>query len=309
MNNMSVEKAWEMYQIAVLSSSKKRSQVIEEGRWRHHISPKLGERSIDSLTSFDLLMLRRDLEKRGLSPQTVRHCLSLLHRILRKAAEWEKYDKQLPNFKGVMPKFDNRRQRFLNVEEIGILLDALKATEKSLNWHDIVLFAVNTGLRRGEIFSLRLCDINFNFRIVAVMDTKSGRNRTVRLNDVALAVALKKAALINERENSFQEKAPKVFSRAVKNSGLNNGITDRRHKIVFHTLRHTFASWLVQDGFPIALVSQMLGHSSINVTMRYSHLAPSQERQAVDAISHQLERYWKMENNACKAEVDANKWK
>jgi site-specific recombinase XerD len=69
---------------------------------------------------------------------------------------------------------------------------------------------------------------------------------------------------------------------------LNDGIIDPRHKAVFHTLRHTFASWLVQSGFPIALVSQMLGHSSINVTMRYAHLAPSQEHQAVEFIGKKL---------------------
>ena len=86
-------------------------------------------------------------------------------------------------------------------------------------------------------------------------------------------------------KNFFQEQAPKVFSRAVRDSGLNDGISDRRHKVVFHTLRHTFASWLIQDGYPIALVSQMLGHSSIQVTMRYAHLAPLQERQAVETIN------------------------
>ncbi|WP_408936570.1 tyrosine-type recombinase/integrase, partial [Desulfobulbus sp.] len=78
-----------------------------------------------------------------------------------------------------------------------------------------------------------------------------------------------------------------MFRKAVQESGLNDGITDSRQKVVFHTLRHTFASWLVQAGFPIALVSQLLGHSNINVTMRYAHLAPSQAREAVSLIDRQ----------------------
>jgi integrase len=207
---------------------------------------------------------------------------------LRKAAEWEQYNKALPSFKGVMPKFDNKRQRFLAREECVVLLNALKVEEPSLNWHDIALFAVNTGLRRGEIFNLKVSDVNFSARIVAIMDTKAGKNRTVKLNDVALSVALKKASLTQGHENLFQERAPKVFNRAIRDSGLNDGITDLRSKVTFHTLRHTFASWLVQAGYPIALISQMLGHSSINVTMRYAHLSPSQERQAVEFISQKI---------------------
>lgn len=194
MESMKLEDAWTLYEMAVLVSSKRRSQVSERGRWRRHISPILGARSIDSLTKFDLLMLRRDLEKRGLSPQTVHHCLSLLRRVLRRVVEWGKCDTdmQLPSFKGIMPKFDNRRQRFLEEEEFDVLLCALKKAEKSENWYNIALFAVNTGLRKGEIFNLRMSDINFHAARATIMDTKSGKNRIVQLNDIALDVALKK---------------------------------------------------------------------------------------------------------------------
>ena len=81
-----------------------------------------------------------------------------------------------------------------------------------------------------------------------------------------------------------------MFARAVKESGLNDGVSDSRQKVVFHTLRHTFASWVIQEGYPIALASEMLGHSSINLTMRYAHLAPSQIRQAVEMVSTNIKR-------------------
>jgi integrase len=82
----------------------------------------------------------------------------------------------------------------------------------------------------------------------------------------------------------FEKKAPKQFRKAVKNCGFNDGISDRRQRVVFHTLRHTFASWLVQAGVPIAAVSQLLGHSNIQLTMRYAHLANDQAHHAVDLI-------------------------
>ncbi|HBT97741.1 MAG TPA: hypothetical protein DEB25_09000 [Desulfobulbaceae bacterium] len=184
--------AWALYETAVLSSSKMKSQVTESGRWKNYIAPALGEKSIDSLTSFDLLMLRRNLEQRNLSPQTVYHCLSLLRRVLVKFGEWTQYDKRLPSFKGVMPQFDNMRLRFLDREELHLILGALME-EKTRNWYEIVSFAVNTGLRRSEIFNLRLNDVNFNSEIVAVMDTKSKKNRSVQLNDIALSIALKES--------------------------------------------------------------------------------------------------------------------
>jgi len=183
---------WELYQMAVLSLSSKRSQVTEVGRWKNYIEPFIGEKTISNLTSLDLLMLRRDVEKQNLSPQTVYHCLSLLRRVMNKASEWEQCDKQLPSFKGVMPKFDNRRQRFLDNDELELLLDALKIADESNNWHDIALFAVNTGMRKSEIFNLRLNDVDFSSQIVTIMDTKSNINRSIHLNGIAFEIVSKK---------------------------------------------------------------------------------------------------------------------
>ena len=284
-----VKDAWDLYQVAVLGSAKEQSKITETGRWTNYIEPVLGAKAIQDLTKLDYLMFRRDLEKRKLSPQTVYHCLSLLRSVLNKMVEWENACPQVPGFKGVMPRFDNRRQRYLDREELSIILDILKASEESENWHDIALFAVNTGMRRGEIFNLTLSDINLADKMATVVDTKSRKNRTIPLNDIACTILSKKKPQIQNRyEKIFQNKNPRIFRRTVKESGLNNGITDLRHKVVFHTLRHTFASWLVQDGIPLAVVSQLLGHSSIHVTMRYAHLAPSQVQTAVCLINHRI---------------------
>jgi site-specific recombinase XerD len=79
-------------------------------------------------------------------------------------------------------------------------------------------------------------------------------------------------------------KVSKKFRQAVNICGFNEGITDNRYRVVFHTLRHTFASWLVQRGVPIHVVSNLLGHSSIHVTERYAHLAPDQGRAALELL-------------------------
>lgn len=268
---------------------KKKSRVIEEGRWKNYIAPFLGEKTIETLTSYDYIVLRGILEKQQLSPQTIYHCLSLLRRILIKISQWTNESIKIPSFKGVMPKFDNRRLRYLTKNELELLLKFIKKNDKNKDWYDITLFAVNTGLRRGEIFNIKSQDISMNDKTVLIFNTKSYRTRVIPLNTISCEIIKKRINIKNVNLNIFEEKAPKIFSKSVKDSGLNDGITDIRQKVVFHTLRHTFASWLVQDGIPLAVVSQLLGHSNINVTMRYAHLAPSQIHNAVSSISTRIE--------------------
>jgi len=284
-----VKDAWELYWTAVLALSKKKSRETEEGRWRKYIEPVLGEKAIRDLTKLDYLLLRQNLEKRELSPQTVYHCLSLLRRSLNKMAECDHTCPQIPSFKDVMPRFDNSRQRYLDQKELSFVLDTMRTSEESENWHDITLFAVNTGMRRGEIFNLTLSDINLTDKMATIVDTKSCKNRIVPLNDMACKILSKKAETKNNKyEKIFKDENPRIFRQTIKKSGLNDGITDLRYKVVFHTLRHTFASWLVQGGTELALVCRLMGHSSIHVTMRYAHLAPNHARQAVNLISKRI---------------------
>ena len=286
---LTIKEGWDLYRMTILASSKKNSQVTEIGRWNKYIAPFINNKSLEDLSTLDLLLLRRKLEETKLSAQSVYHCLSLLRRVIYKTAEWNQSNTYVPSFKKAMPKFDNRRQRFLNDTEMSILLNQLLLLDPSKNWYEISLFAVNTGLRRGEIFNLSAIDIDLPSKTAYILDTKSGKNRNIHLNNIAFNIILRRICNINGNEKIFYPKNPRTFRKAVKESGLNKGITDLRQKIVFHSFRHTFASWLIQSGFPLALVSKMLGHSSIHVTMRYAHLAPSQENQAVDLIGYRLE--------------------
>ncbi|WP_084312934.1 tyrosine-type recombinase/integrase [Desulfobulbus elongatus] len=80
----------------------------------------------------------------------------------------------------------------------------------------------------------------------------------------------------------------KTFPRIVDMIGLNDGVTDPRDKVVFHTLRHTFASWLVQSGVQLHIVGELLGHSTLEMTRRYSHLTPEIKSAAVGTIDSYL---------------------
>ena len=76
----------------------------------------------------------------------------------------------------------------------------------------------------------------------------------------------------------------RTFDRVAGTIGLNNGIEDPRYKVVFHTLRHTFASWLALNGETIQTIAELLGHRTLAMTQRYSHLTGDHKKRAVLAM-------------------------
>jgi integrase len=144
-----------------------------------------------------------------------------------------------------------------------------------------VLLSMNTGLRRGEVIKLRWACINFDHRLLTVEgpDAKSRQTRHVPLNDEATSV------LRRWREQSGSR--GRVFNvttsfRTTWEKALNRAAIK---KFRWHDLRHHFASRLVQRGVPLNTVRDLLGHSSVQMSLRYAHLAPDQRREAVAKLN------------------------
>lgn len=152
----------------------------------------------------------------------------------------------------------------------------------------IVIFAVNTGLRLMEILTLEWSQINLKNRYVILDNikhtTKSKKIRSVALNLNALQI-LSERQLKNERMVFTIDGSPanpsyvsKTFKKYVIKAQINPDLK-------FHSLRHTFASWLVQRGVSIYEVSKLLGHSNIKVTEIYAHLKQENLRNAVELLN------------------------
>ena len=276
-----VQDAWESYKTTCLATAD--SLYNDVCRWEKHLQGFWGHVPLAEVKNMKIVQFRLWLQEKDMSSQTVQHCLAQLRRILRKAVQWELYPGPVPIFD--MPKFDNRRTRFLSPSEATFLLERLKP--RSHFWHDLSLFALHTGLRAGEIFGLRQDSVNMQERLLFVVDTKSVQTRAIHLNEVTYALVAKhqsdKEFLFHTRGKQITS-VSKTFFRVLEECGFNKGVYDRRQKVVFHTLRHTFASWLVQAGQPIAVVSSLLGHKSLDMTMRYAHLCPDQGEQAVNVL-------------------------
>ncbi|NOQ87025.1 MAG: tyrosine-type recombinase/integrase, partial [Deltaproteobacteria bacterium] len=150
---------------------------------------------------------------------------------------------------------------------------------------DIVLVALNTGLRKGEIFSLRKQDIDFDRTMLHISDSKNNESRDVPINDT-LHVTLKSLVdaagdpqgyiFVNPQTKKPYDDVKKSFKTALKKAGIED--------FTFHDLRHTFASHLVMTGTDLMTVRELLGHKDITMTMRYTHLSPDHKRLAVQTL-------------------------
>jgi integrase len=209
------------------------------------------------------------------SGSTVNRELTLLKHMFNLATNWDL-------FLGSNPV---RKVKFFRELNIGTRVVSPEEEERLIRnaapfIQDLVLFALNTGLRVGEIFTLLWTSVDLEKNILNVFAPKTGKTRTVPINAEARKV-LDAWALGRKNEFVFYNHGtgkPYVdlkagFALACRKAGI-SGVT-------WHTLRHTFASRLLDRGADIVTVQQLLGHSTVTVTMRYTHTNLDSKRAAV----------------------------
>jgi len=257
--------------------------------YRNHLAPRFDNKRLNEITSFDLERMKSELAKGGLSPATVKHCLVLFRQIFNKAIMWGLHQGQSP-IKGVkMPTLNNRRERFLSHEEADLLLTELAKTSNQL--HDMALLSLHCGLRAGEIFNLRGQDLDFANGLINISDPKNKASRKAFMTEAVKAMLQargpeKPEELVfkDKRHGGKIKEISSSFEKVVTRLGFNKGISDPRQRLCFHSLRHSFASWLCLQGETILTVKELLGHKSLSMTERYSHLIPDHKRRAILAL-------------------------
>jgi integrase len=202
--------------------------------------------------------------------------------MFNKAILWGKTD--CSPCKGVkLFKENNQRLRFLEKEEIDKLLS--KCCE---HLRPIATVALHTGMRKSEILGLKWHDVDIKRNIIHLSNTKNGEKREVPMNETV------QKTLIGVRKNPesqyiFCNKDGKPYGDIKKSfftAVTKSDIVDFH----FHDLRHTFASQLVMSGIDLNTVRELLGHKSLEMTLRYSHLSPDHKKRAVDILSRNLSK-------------------
>lgn len=196
-------------------------------------------------------------------PGTVVKEMSVLKHCLKLAVEWGELN-QNPTAGARLPRLPAGKTRYLTPGELKAAL------ESAPEWMRAPMaFAACTGVRRGEMLSLRWMDVDLNNRRLYLRETKNGALRILPLSSAALQV-LGSLPEGNAGDLVFKGVDAAFLSVYTKRVFSSLGITDAS----FHTLRHTAASWLVQQGVDLYAVGQILGHKTPRMTQRYAHLSP-----------------------------------
>jgi len=221
---------------------------------------------------------------KSIRPVSLNIELRALRTFFNTAVRWRLLERT--PFEVKLVKIPETQPTFLTREEFQKLLSIIEE-----GWFkEVIVFAVCTGLRRAELINLRWDCVDFQRKIIRIESsqffrTKSGRSRVIPLSETACCL-LRRKQYKDPSEYVFALNGKKIhdgwishlFKRYVRAANL----TDQ--KLHFHSLRHTFASWLAQDGTSIYVIKDFLGHSDLKITAVYSHLQPTQLHSEVNKI-------------------------
>jgi integrase len=249
--------------------------------FKHHLLDVFGRTRIDKIGAKEIEKYKNKKLKEGLSPKTINNHLTVLRRCLSLAAEWEIIDF---NLKLKWMKVPKQKFDFLTFEEAERLIEGAEG-----DFRTMIILALKTGLRQGELLGLQWDDVDLVAGRLVVrharwrghMGTpKNGRTRVIPLSPDTLKVIKRHRHLKGKFVFCNQGGEPLLDGKckwplwtACANAGL--------RRIGWHVLRHTFASHLVMRGVSLKAVQELLGHATMEMTMRYSHLSPEVGIEAV----------------------------
>ncbi len=245
-----------------------------------------GNLPVRSFTTKVVEQFQSGLLETGKKPATINRYLAILKHCIHKGYQWELAPEDI--FKKIsrvklLPE-NNKRLRYLSTEEIDKLIQACSPHLKP-----IVITALNTGMRKGEILSLKWEQVDLKHGFILLDKTKNGDRREIPTNqtlrDTLLALPRRidiPYVFYDPETGKPYQNVKRSFATACKRAGIRD--------FHFHDLRHTFASHLVMAGVDLTTVSRLLGHKSITMTLRYSHLAPEHMSRAVDILDSHINK-------------------
>lgn len=246
------------------------------------ISKYLGTDDLNFISYTDIVKLQKKLVDLNYAPATINNATAFVSTLYNYAINIEKYNGEIPTKKIKQLKVSNERDRYLTKEEC---LELLKNLEDDNEMYLFTKLALSTGGRLESILSIKKKDIDFTHNVINLFDIKNNSWYKGFFND-SLKELLKcrcndisaNDAIVEVPSRTVRRKM-KVFFDDLFNQGLES--SDRKNRVVIHSLRHTFASLLAIAGTPIFTIQKLMNHRDIKSTLRYAKLAPDSGKEAV----------------------------
>lgn len=262
------------------AKANKKSWRDDRYRIEANLKPFFGDEELSAVSPLLVERYRAERLKAGVTKSTVNREITLMKTMFRLAIDWGLTDTNPVTKVRLFPEKDTLKERILRPEEEGRLLAASPAHLRPL-----VIVALHTGMRRGEILNLMWAQVDLEKGLIRVENTKAGKNRLIPINDALLAEfhvlraagGLSGLVFANPRTRQPFTEVKKSFKSACRAAGIRG--------LRFHDLRHTFATRLIEAGADIITVKELLGHFSVRVTQRYTHPSQAQKRRAVDMLA------------------------
>ena len=265
---------------------------------------------LDTLGEKDIQRLIVAREKEGLNTSTLIHELSFINQAINLAARMQY---KVPSISISDLKKDNSirpsrgKLRYLSLDEEARLLEELNpfknlrgispvtdtGCEKfraRQDTYDLVILLLDTGARYSEIAEIKWSSINMLDRTIEIYRSKVKNQSILMMTDRVYSTLFRRFNDPNRGIHVFTDSSrvdvrrytPTAFASACRRAGIED--------CTYHTLRHTFASRMVQAGLPLTDVQQILGHATIHMTLKYSHLAPQESTKKAAALLNQINR-------------------
>ncbi|MBT0653755.1 site-specific integrase [Geobacter luticola] len=256
---------------------------------------KLNNFSVELLERFRSKLLREGLDslssrvvygkKKPVRPATANRFFALISHVFTKAYEWELCTEEvLKRIRKVkLLRENNQRTEFLSLEESKELTEACDLTTDTKYLKPIITFALNSGCRKEEVLGLKWEHVDLRHGRITLTETKNGEKRMIPINSTlretlqGIVRHISSPYVFCDAKGNRYNDIRKTFEKACKRIG--------RSGLHFHDLRHTYASQLVMLGVDLTTVSRLLGHKSLTMTLRYSHLAPNHLDDAVERLA------------------------
>jgi len=248
---------------------------VKKGSWSRdilafkYLKPYFGDRRLSEITPKDVDDYKA-FRLNDVAPATVNRELEVLRHLFNLAERWKSFFGKNPVSQAKLLPLNNQKERILTHEEEKRLL-----ASSSQSLRAIVICALNTGMRKGEIITLKWSNVDLDNNVITLehTNTKSKKTRRIPINSVLRKLLLEQRLRTGVSDYVFLSSEGTPYLRQDSSNRAYEGACKRANiqGLRFHDLRHTSATRMIENGASIVAVSKILGHADLKTTMRYSH--------------------------------------